>query len=324
MIVIVGYCTVGFLVPGRAKPKKQDWMNSFNHVLCILISTPNNNQLSATGNCDRQCHSLAVHTTTDMTMRKIDRLIASATRKTVRVQRSNSNNCLAGGTRTRTVPRQQSSCRPLSTASGNDKVVHVPVPFYGRPREPKTNTEPRSVQSRLALAIHYATTAFSDPTRADAVAALGEITGPVTLSRLHEQMKKDATGRRILEERPVVSKATIPFERLMAEAPEDPNTTPTITFGQAYGCFLKSHNFDPDERDEVTFIEDDDLAYVMLRYRQVRTRIVLSVYRLGTAATRQCLWHGTKESYLNLFVSHPLSLYIRTYTCIFTYNILVP
>jgi hypothetical protein len=212
-----------------------------------------------------------------MTMRKIDRLVASATRRTVRVQRSNSNNCLAvGSTRTRTVPRQQSSCRPLSTASGNDK-VHVPVPFYGRPREPQTNTEPRSVQSRLALAIHYATTAFSDPTRADAVAALGEITGPVTLSRLHEQMKRDATGRRILEERPVVSKATIPFESLMAEAPEDPNTIPNITFGQAYGCFLKSHNFDPDERDEVTLIQDDDLAYVMLRYRQVRTRIVNTV-----------------------------------------------
>jgi ubiquinone biosynthesis protein COQ4 len=121
----------------------------------------------------------------------------------------------------------------------------------------------------LALAIHYATTAFADPTRADAVAALGEITGPVSLARIHQKMMDDATGRLILEERPVVSKATIPYERLIAEAPKDANT-PGITFGQAYGCFLKSHEFDPDERDKVKFIEDETLAYIMLRYRQVR------------------------------------------------------
>ena len=34
-------------------------------------------------------------------------------------------------------------------------------------------------------------------------------------------------------------------------------------------AFLKSHDFDPDERSDVQFIEDPDLAYVMLRYRQV-------------------------------------------------------
>lgn len=124
-----------------------------------------------------------------------------------------------------------------------------------------------SIRSRLATAVHYAGTAFADPTRADAVAALAEITGPVTLRRLAASMKADPVGLRILEARPVVSKATIPFERLIAEAP-DSSDVPGITFGQAYGCFLKSHDFDPDARDKIRFIEDEELAYIMLRYRQ--------------------------------------------------------
>ena len=146
-------------------------------------------------------------------------------------------------------------------------------PFYGTPREP--NTEPRSLPNRIAIAIHHATTAFADPTRADAVASLGEITGSVSLHRIHEQMKEDPTGRLILEERPVVSKATIPYERLIAEAPEDIKK-PGITFGQAYGYFLKSHGFDPDERDKIKYIEDETLAYIMLRYRQVCLLLCLS------------------------------------------------
>jgi ubiquinone biosynthesis protein COQ4 len=121
----------------------------------------------------------------------------------------------------------------------------------------------------LAIAIHYATTAFADPTRADAVAALGEITGQVSLQRIHQRMMDDPTGRLILQERPIISKDTIPYERLMAEAPDYPEQTANITFGQAYGCFLKSHGFDPDERDKVKYIEDETLAYTMLRYRQV-------------------------------------------------------
>jgi ubiquinone biosynthesis protein COQ4 len=139
------------------------------------------------------------------------------------------------------------------------------TPFYGFPRPEAPH---RSLQNRLAVAIHSATTAFADPARADAVAALGEVTGQVSLRRIHAKMSNDPTGRLLLQERPVVSKATIPYERLMAEAPEDA-TTPGITFGQAYGSFLKGHGFDPDERDQVKYVDDEELAYVMLRYRQV-------------------------------------------------------
>lgn len=149
-------------------------------------------------------------------------------------------------------------------------------PFYGRPR-PMKNNEPRSIQDKVAIAIHYSAVAFSDPTRADAVAALGEITGPVTLHRLARQMKQDEVGKRILEDRPIVSKATIPYNKFIEEAPKENVDGPDVTFGQAYGFFLKSHDFDPDERDEVRFLEDEEHAYIMLRYRQVRpTLLILS------------------------------------------------
>eukprot|EP00537_Pseudo-nitzschia_pungens_P003550 CAMPEP_0172374880 /NCGR_PEP_ID=MMETSP1060-20121228/58133_1 /TAXON_ID=37318 /ORGANISM="Pseudo-nitzschia pungens, Strain cf. cingulata" /LENGTH=253 /DNA_ID=CAMNT_0013101737 /DNA_START=104 /DNA_END=865 /DNA_ORIENTATION=+ len=128
-----------------------------------------------------------------------------------------------------------------------------------------------TVTDRFAIAVYNATTAFADPTRADAVAALGEITGPLTLRRIHDRMMADPTGRQILRERPVVTKATIPYERLIAEAPDgnkDIEDEVNLTFGQVYGSFLKVHGFDPDERDDVNFVEDETLAYIMLRYRQ--------------------------------------------------------
>lgn len=136
------------------------------------------------------------------------------------------------------------------------------IPFYGLPRPQE---EDPSLSNRIAIAVHSATTAFSDPTRADAVAALGEVTGYVALTSMYDRMMGDATGQKILRHRPIVSKATLPIDDLMRQA-KDENCP--MTFGKAYGLFLKGHGFDPDERDEVKYISDPDLAYIMLRYRQ--------------------------------------------------------
>ena len=163
-----------------------------------------------------------------------------------------------------------------SSSSAQEDANKKKVPFYGTPRKEFDQFErTKSIPSRISLAIHHAVTAFSDPTRADAVAALGEITGTVSLQRLQKQMQNDETGRLLLKERPVISKDTIPYQRLIEEAPSSSLTevnqdSNDITFGQAYGLFLKSHEFDPDERDEIKYIEDEELAYIMLRYRQVR------------------------------------------------------
>ena len=41
------------------------------------------------------------------------------------------------------------------------------------------------------------------------------------------------------------------------------------TFGRAYGAFMGRHGFDADDRSPVTLVDDEELAYVLLRYRQV-------------------------------------------------------
>jgi ubiquinone biosynthesis protein COQ4 len=140
---------------------------------------------------------------------------------------------------------------------------------------------------RVWMTCHCAAVAAKDPTRADAVARVGELTGGHALQKLlRDVMLPDATGRSILRDRPIVSKATIPYHRLMEEAramqiSDGSNNTNSgssekladsertdLTFGQAYGLFLLDHGFDPDKRDEVAFIPAEDLAYVMTRYRQ--------------------------------------------------------
>lgn len=136
-------------------------------------------------------------------------------------------------------------------------------PFYGSPRPQYTQQQ---AASRLSLAWQHAWTAFQDPTRADAVAAVGELTGTFALDRLVQVMQQEAPL--LLQERPVVSKDTLPYQQLLQDA-VDPTTNTNVTFGQAYGYFLKQHGFDPDERDPIRYLENDsDAAYVMLRYRQ--------------------------------------------------------
>lgn len=171
-------------------------------------------------------------------------------------------------------------------------------PFYGSPRPPKSGN--RLPHKKIALAIHHATTAFADPTRADAVAGLGEITGQVSLERIQEQMMADPTGKRILQDRPVVRKSTIPYQELIDSVPEDPDAP--LTFGQAYGKFLKSHGFDPDGRDPVKYIEDETLAYIMLRYRQVSCKWLgiqfYSVLQLTRIPPRTMIFGTPSQGYL--------------------------
>ena len=147
--------------------------------------------------------------------------------------------------------------RYMSTSSSE-------IPFYGLPR-PAQEEDASSLLKRVAVAVHSATTALADPTRADAVAALGEVTGHVALTNMYNTMMSDATGQRILRDRPVVSKATLPIDDFIKQASDKDSP---MTFGKAYGVFLKGHGFDPDERDQVKYVSDPELAYIMLRYRQ--------------------------------------------------------
>jgi len=143
------------------------------------------------------------------------------------------------------------------------------MPFYGAPRTLSAPNEESSFKHRLSLTLKNAARAFHDPTRADAVAAVGELTGTVALHQIRDAMRQHPTGRLILEERPIVSKITIPYDTLIKNSATIEETVAgNVTFGQAYGAFLATHGFDPDERCQVKYIDDPELAYVMLRYRQ--------------------------------------------------------
>lgn len=133
----------------------------------------------------------------------------------------------------------------------------------------------------MVLALQSASTAFRDPTRDDAVASLGELTGSLALHRMRQEMRSHPIGQQILHDRPLVTQATIPYDELLKQgqaiqlssssSSSTTTTTPPedITFGQAVGAFWQSHEFNPDERKAVQHIHhDEELAYVMTRYRQ--------------------------------------------------------
>ncbi|KAL3767899.1 hypothetical protein ACHAWO_001795 [Cyclotella atomus] len=157
------------------------------------------------------------------------------------------------------------------------------APFYGEPAPPSSrynqNTSshipPLSPLQRITTLIHSSITALNDPTRADAVAAVGEVTGSYALANMRNQMQNDAVGKRILQERPVVDEqiAKRAFELLNRHNQQIGNTSDAtsnnpITFAAAYATFLQTHNFDPEERSPIRFIPNPELAYVMTRYRQ--------------------------------------------------------
>ncbi|CAH1756562.1 6646_t:CDS:2 [Entrophospora sp. SA101] len=123
-----------------------------------------------------------------------------------------------------------------------------------------TSHQPLSTIQKSMLAIKSALTAFSDPTRQDMIAILGETTSSIFLSQLRDKMLHDTTGRRILRSRPTVNTNVIDLNYL--------RSLPDGSFGREYLNFLEKENVTPDSRAKVKYIEDDELAYVMQRYRE--------------------------------------------------------
>lgn len=137
--------------------------------------------------------------------------------------------------------------------------TYVPVPAILR--KPFSSAPPLPPLQRLGVAAAAAVTAFIDPARADMVALLGEVTGEPALRRLHSRMLEDADGRYLLENKPRIRTSDMSLDSL--------REFPAGSFGHAYAAYLDRHGFDPDDRHEVTFVSDPELAYVMQRYREV-------------------------------------------------------
>lgn len=73
-------------------------------------------------------------------------------------------------------------------------------------------------------------------------------------------MLQSDVGREILRERPRVSSASLDLEKL--------RHLPAKTFGYQHWQFFRDHKVSPDTRVPVQYIADEELAYVMQRYRE--------------------------------------------------------
>lgn len=103
--------------------------------------------------------------------------------------------------------------------------------------------------------------AVAHPQNPDSVAIIGDLTSVTCLKNIRRIMLEDEVGRRILRERPVVNSKNIDLEAL--------KDYPVSTFGNAYYRFLKVNKVTPDTRLQVRYVENEELAYIMQRYREI-------------------------------------------------------
>lgn len=73
-------------------------------------------------------------------------------------------------------------------------------------------------------------------------------------------MLSNPTGRRILRDRPRITSRTISVTKLRA--------FPESSVGSAYVSWLDREGVSPDTRNNVKYIDDEECAYVMQRYRE--------------------------------------------------------
>lgn len=90
---------------------------------------------------------------------------------------------------------------------------------------------------------------------------MGEATAtPYFIYRLRDSMLSDPTGRRILRDRPRITSSTLPLSYL--------RSLPENSVGRTYAAWLDREGVTPDTRDNVQYIDDEECAYVMQRYRE--------------------------------------------------------
>ncbi|TGO24285.1 hypothetical protein BPAE_0107g00320 [Botrytis paeoniae] len=152
------------------------------------------------------------------------------------------------------LPRELLTACSITLATRSFSVLHRPAPNYPG-HVPLTSIE------RGGLAVGSAVMAFFNPYRADLIAACGEATAtPYFIYRLRDAMLSSPTGRRILRDRPRISSKTLSMTRLRALPPN--------TVGRCYAEWLDREGVSPDTRDSVKYIDDEECAYVMQRYRE--------------------------------------------------------
>jgi ubiquinone biosynthesis protein COQ4 len=107
---------------------------------------------------------------------------------------------------------------------------------------------PLTTPERIILGAGSAVSCFFNPRRADLIAACGEATAvPYFIYRLRDAMLADATGRRILRDRPRITSKSLDLERLRG--------LPEGTVGRGYVQWLDREGVSPDTRSAVGILE---------------------------------------------------------------------
>ncbi|KAI5303108.1 hypothetical protein KEM56_007901, partial [Ascosphaera pollenicola] len=145
-----------------------------------------------------------------------------------------------------------------TTTSSSPPAKHT---VYNRPSPNYPGHVPLTKLERLGLAVGSAVGAFFNPRRADLIAACGEATAtPYFIYRLRDAMLKDPTGRRILRDRPRITSTSLDIPYL--------RSLPPNSVGAIYAAWLDREHVSPDTRAPVRYIDDEECAYVMQRYRE--------------------------------------------------------
>lgn len=151
----------------------------------------------------------------------------------------------------------------------------------GIPQDDNTNNDfntplydshiPTNSFQKFILAAGSSLTALTDPWRADMVAVSGEVTGASALKYVRDTMASSSEGKLILKQRPRINTQTVDFEAL--------KNLPSNTLGYNYNRYNEQWKITPDSRDTVSFVDDEELAYVMQRYREIHdiTHMVLDM-----------------------------------------------
>ncbi|BCR91600.1 ubiquinone biosynthesis protein COQ4 [Aspergillus chevalieri] len=149
---------------------------------------------------------------------------------------------------------RSTSLTPACCCVRSFSVLNRPPPKY-------PGHVPLTFVERGALAVGSAVGSLLNPRRGDLIAALGEATAtPYFIYRLRDAMLSDPTGRRILRDRPRITSENLPLPYL--------RSLPENSVGHTYAAWLDREGVSPDTRDNVQYIDDEECAYVMQRYRE--------------------------------------------------------
>ncbi|KAL8445557.1 hypothetical protein Emed_005515 [Eimeria media] len=125
---------------------------------------------------------------------------------------------------------------------------------------------------KAQLAAKTAFDAVTKPTEDIHIATLSELFADAQLERMRQFMMEDDEGREVLKQKPLLDDRFINYEAL--------RRLPKDTLGYALVRFLDSNALHAGHRQPVRFVEDEELAYVLTRYRQLHD-VMHAAFEMG-------------------------------------------